>query len=128
MSVVDFFKMFASKAVLYVVAALLVILCAVYWYKGNIRAAKKDGQTEVVAVVAKATGQAIEKQLQTNSTASVDFAKSAAETKTKVEYRTVEIIKYVNQTKSDAVACPADADFIGLYNNSRGRATTETVP
>jgi hypothetical protein len=125
MGFVDFLK---NKMVWYIGAALLVVGCAVYWYKGNIRAAKKDGQAEVVAVVAKATGQAIEKQLQTNSTASTDFAKSAAETKTKVEYRTVEIIKYVNQSKNDAVACPADADFIGLYNNSRGRAATETVP
>ena len=124
----DFIGFLKNKLVWYIGAALVVFGCAVYWYKSNIQDAKKDGQAEVVAVVNKAAGQAIEQQLQTNSTASVDFAKSAAETKTKVEYRTVEIIKYVNQTKNDSVACPADADFISLYNNSRGRATTEAIP
>lgn len=121
-----FFKtLLFNRATLYVVGGILAIFTLIYWYKSHIKAAEKVGEAKVTAVVAQAAAVATEKQLQSNSTASTEYAAATTAAQTKIEYRTIEIKKYVHDPKT--VACPADADFVGLFNNASGDAATKAV-
>ena len=114
-----------NRAALYVVGVILSIFAAIYWYKSHIHAAEKIGEAKVTAVVAQATAVATEKQLQANSSAATEYAAASTTAQTKIEYRTKEVIKYVHEHKT--VTCPADADFISLYNNARSDTAAKTV-
>lgn len=114
-----------NRAALYVVGVILSIFAAIYWYKSHIHAAEKLGEANVTAVVAQAAAVATEKQLQANSTAATEYAAASTTAQTKIEYRTKEVIKYVHEHKT--VTCPADSDFVSLYNNTRSDTAAKAV-
>lgn len=114
-----------NRAALDVVGVILSIFAAIYWYKSHIHAAEKLGEAKVTAVVAQAAAVATEKQLQSNSIAATEYAVASTAAQTKVEYRTKEVIKYVHDPKT--VTCPADSEFVGLFNNARNDTAAKAV-
>lgn len=114
-----------NRAALYVVGVILSIFALIFWYKSHIHAAEKLGEAKVTAVVAQAAAVATEKQLQANSTAATEYAAASTAVQTKIEYRTKEVIKYVHEHKT--VTCPADSDFVSLYNNARSDTAAKAV-
>lgn len=118
MSLIAMFGLLKNRALLYVVGGILALFVLVYWYKSHIHAAEKTGAAKVTAVVAQAAAAATEKQLQSNSAASTEYAAASAATQTKIEYRNKEVIKYVERNPKTG-GCAVDADFIGVFNNTR---------
>lgn len=120
---------FVNRAIVYVVAAILILGAIVYWYQRSIQSERAQAKADVVNTVAQSTLQAVETQMQTNSEASQAYIEANADTQAKAEQRQQEVLHYVQTNTPNApyVPCPADDEFIRLYNH-RGDTAAQTLP
>lgn len=120
---------FANRAIVYVVAAILILGAIVYCYQRSIQSERTQAKAEVVNTVVQSTLHAVEAQMQTNSAASQAYIEANAATQAKAQQRHQEVINYVhpNTTDTPYVPCPADDEFIRLYNH-RGDTAAQTLP
>jgi hypothetical protein len=128
-SLMSMLSFFANRAVVYVVAAILVLVAMVYLYQRSIQGERTEAKAEVVNTVAQSTLQAVETQMQTNSSASQAYIEANAATQAKAQQRQQEVLHYVqtNTPNTPYVPCPTDDEFIRLYNH-RGNTATQAIP
>jgi type II secretory pathway pseudopilin PulG len=128
-SLLSMLSFFANRAVVYVVAAILILLGIVYLYQRSIQNERTQAKADVINTVAQSTLQAVETQMQANVSASETYIIANAVTQAKAQQRHQEVLNYVqpNTTDTPYVPCPADDDFIRLYNHS-GNAAPKGLP
>ena len=120
---------FANRAIVYVVAAILLLIALVYLYQRSIQSERSQAKADVVNTVAQSTLQAVETQIENNSAASQTYIEANEATQAKAQQRQQEVLHYVqtNTTNTPYVSCPADDEFIRLYNH-RGDTAAQTLP
>ncbi|MCK9515653.1 MAG: hypothetical protein WCZ20_01345 [Hydrogenophaga sp.] len=96
---------------------------ATWWHAAQVQRVKADayaaGQAEVQGRWNKATQDAKDGQERLNADATAGYETGKAEAETVYVYRTKEITKYVPHPDTH---CPADADFVRLFNDAGGAA------
>lgn len=96
---------------------------AVWWHAVKVERVTAEafsaGQAEVQGRWDKATQEAQGAQDLANANATADFETGKAQAETVYVYRTKEITKYVPHPDTH---CPADADFVRLFNDAGGAA------
>lgn len=96
---------------------------AVWWHAAQIDRVKAEafsaGQAEVQGRWDKASSEARDTQAQANEDATAGYETGKAKAETVYVYRTKEITKYVPHPDTH---CPADADFVRLFNDAGGGA------
>jgi type II secretory pathway pseudopilin PulG len=128
-SLLSMLSFFANRAIVYVVAGILLLGAMVYLYQRSVQSERTQAKTEVMNSVAQSTLQAVETQKENNIAASQAYIEANAATQAKAKQRQQEVLHYVqtNTTNTPYVPCPADDEFIRLYNHG-GDTAVQTVP
>jgi len=102
------------------IALCVVVLALVGGITWGVHAIKQSGRDEIQAKWDKAVDDAKAAQAQQNNAATVDHAQSQGAAQVVYKTKIQRVVEYAasNQIAGGAVVCPADAQFISLYNDT----------
>jgi hypothetical protein len=98
-------------------AVVLALGCGITW---GVHAIKDAGRAEVRAEWDAANEQAVAAQAKQNQDATVEHATETGAANVIYQTKIKKVIEYV-QKNNGTVVCPADAEFIGLFNDVSAR-------
>jgi len=118
MSLIAIFKMFANKYTAIAIVIFVALFVALSLHRDGVNKAVTEERMRILALNEKAAKESRERINQ----ASEDYAIESETAKTKINYRTKEVIKYVDSKKDSGNGCVVDDEFIRLFNSNHSPA------